>query len=83
MRESQVKYREIVENSNDIILMVQDGNLTAMRSFLRFRVSRPAHFRKDPHTLHLHCATDGCVNSHLIDREIIKAKLYLLEIADR
>ncbi len=27
MRESQVKYREIVENSNDIILMVQDGNL--------------------------------------------------------
>jgi PAS domain S-box-containing protein len=27
LRESQVKYREIVENSNDIILMVQDGNL--------------------------------------------------------
>ena len=27
MRDSQVKYREIVENSNDIIIMVQDGNL--------------------------------------------------------
>ena len=27
LRESPVKYREIVENSNTIILMVQDGNL--------------------------------------------------------
>ncbi len=27
MRKPQVKYREIVENSNDIILLVQDGNL--------------------------------------------------------
>ena len=27
MRESPVKYREIVENSNTIILTVQDGNL--------------------------------------------------------